>query len=327
MYTTSLQSRILVHEHDPTALEAIKSFCEDNQLIGLVDKSASLHDLLKRNINLGAIFISDHSGHLSDEVIDLCVEAHRLRQEVPIFLRTLKEGMTTSNLPLRAHHIFASLYQLDNMAALKELIQHYIFNRQYPNNLVHGIQTISTGAIESMMQGVSISVETPCLVNDHLIYGELSSLIPLESSWCKGHMMIQVEQDGLLQLIRAGKANGACIDEGNINFREINNWLSETTNLIWGPLRTHFLSKGSGQGDISDVQIPIITNQRERYISFGSMTPQLVFKYILSDTDKRLDEVSLIQKFIFNISWMPDVVAGEQISIDKLIGNDDVELF
>jgi Chemotaxis phosphatase CheX len=327
MYNTSLESRVLVHENDQSILEQIKCFCKENRLIGLIDKSNNVLKFLKRNIDLGAIFISGRNGQIDNEIIDLCVEIHRLRQEVPIFLRTTEKGLCIADLPTRAQHVFAGIYQTENTEPLRELIQHYIFNRMYPNNLVNGIQTISKGAIEATMQGVSVDVESPYLVNDHLIYGELSSLIPLEGSWCKGHMMIQVDQDELIGLIRAGKANGVNTDNDGVNFRDINGWLSETTNLIWGTLRSKFLSIRTDELGTSDIQIPIITNQRERYINFGSTTPHLVFKFILSDADGKLDDVCLFQKFIFNIRWIPDVVAGEEITMEELIGDEDVELF
>jgi hypothetical protein len=58
------------------------------------------------------------------------------------------------------------------------------------------------------------------------------SLIPLESSWCRGYMMLQTEEEPILGMLNSDPL----FPESN--FRDVNALLGEITNLIWGHSRT-----------------------------------------------------------------------------------------
>jgi hypothetical protein len=45
-----------------------------------------------------------------------------------------------------------------------------------------------------------VLAEAPTIVRDRLIYGEVYSLIPLEAAWCRGYMMLQIEERSLRRL-------------------------------------------------------------------------------------------------------------------------------
>ncbi|MGE6057354.1 hypothetical protein ACQJ2V_28405, partial [Klebsiella variicola subsp. variicola] len=75
-----------------------------------------------------------------------------------------------------------------------------IFSQQYPNALVRGIAEISRMVLESQFPGMQVEIEQPYLVRDRIIFGEVFTLIPLESSWCRGYMMLQAEQKTLQAL-------------------------------------------------------------------------------------------------------------------------------
>ena len=73
-------------------------------------------------------------------------------------------------------------------------------------------------------------------MRDRIIYGELFSLIPLESNWCRGYMMLQTEEGPLVQFVEDDKTHIGVNEE--VNFRDINQVLGEVTNLVWGHSRT-----------------------------------------------------------------------------------------
>lgn len=313
MIDANVVSYIIVHDKDIEAQSAIKSFCQKNKLIDIKGSRSNFIDLLGKNINLGAIFISENPDD-GGEGVELGQSIHLLRPEVPIFLRTLN-AQNAANISEESRSAFAGIYQLDNIMELQKYIDRYIFSDDYPNHLIRTIQTHTIEAIESQLVGFSVSTESPCIVNDRLIYGDLHSAIPLESNWCKGHMMVQVDQDDLGLLLKKGRTVLGFM--GHVEFRDINTWLAETTNLIWGSLKSRLLSAVKSDGPISDVQLPVITNQREKYISFGTERPHLSIKYILTDTSGELENVHMYQKLIFNITWAPELATEEQIVLEK----------
>ena len=49
-----------------------------------------------------------------------------------------------------------------------------------------------------MFPYAQVRSESPYVVHDRIIFGEVSTLIPIESSWCRGYMMLQTEEIALL---------------------------------------------------------------------------------------------------------------------------------
>ena len=52
------------------------------------------------------------------------------------------------------------------------------------------------------------------------------------------------------------------------------------------------------------VQVPLIVNHKQRYISFGSDNPQLCFLYTLTDDSGAT--IRIYQRFVFNLAWSPE---------------------
>jgi len=321
MQANTVVSYILFHDENTSANNRIQAFCQDNRLIQLRESSSDLLDVLSRNINLGAIFLAEDSQYEQGNGLELARLIHQSRPEVPIFLRTA--GIKgKADLPCELQHCIAGVYHLDRLSDLEVLIDKHIFSDDYPNHLVNAIQTLSTEVIESQLQGMSVEVDSPKLVNDRLIHGDLHSIISLESNWCKGHMMVEVNQDELGQLIRFDKTFLGSSDSSD--FRDINAWLGEMTNLIWGVLKSKVLSQASAGQPISDVQLPIITNHRERYITFGTTRPHLCIKYTFRDNSGVLPDTTLFQRFIFSVTWLPNFAIEQQI---VLTDDDDCDFF
>src|SRR3990167_6773398 len=95
---TKIVSKVLVHECDDDALNLLKEVCTENNLvglkvstgdntIGLKDASNEIDDVLRSNVDLGAIFLTECSDHRGVTGLQLCKRIHSTRPELPIFLR------------------------------------------------------------------------------------------------------------------------------------------------------------------------------------------------------------------------------------------------
>ena len=53
--------------------------------------------------------------------------------------------------------------------------------------------------------------------------------------------------------------------------------------------------------------MPIVINHEQKYISFGSLDPQLCIRYQLSDPRRPgLPPLVIVQRLIFNLLWSPE---------------------
>jgi hypothetical protein len=206
------------------------------------------------------------------------------------------------------------------MGALRKVIDEYIFCLMYPNALLRGIAEITTSVLSSQLKGFQISLDTPYIVRDRVIFGELFSLMPLESAWCRGYMMLQTEEDPLLELLVRENASDAAT-----NFRRVNDLLGEVTNLIWGAFKNRYIGDGKASNG-HQVQVPLLVNHKHKYISFGSENPQLCFRYTLTD-ESTTRSLTLYQRFAFNLAWSPDDFAEISQDVAGLVESGEMELF
>jgi hypothetical protein len=316
-----LSSKVLVLEDDPAAQDRIKAFCEDNHLVALKPHDDHVMTVLRSNVDLGAIFIGEHFGG-PGEGLPLARAIHGMRPELPLLLRrTDSEGL--HDLAATDRGLIRSAYTLDNLARLRSVLQKCIFSLVYPQALVRGIMELTVAALESQFVGVQIDASAPYVVRDRIIFGELFSLIPLESNWCRGYLLLQTQEQALLDFVRAEKT---LLPSEYDSFRDVNNLLGELTNLIWGTFKNRFVNDEAMGGHIT--QVPIIVNHLHRYISFGSEDPQLCFRYVLRDP-ARADAAQAVfdQRFIFNLHWMPDRFKENPGAVDALVRAGELELF
>lgn len=320
---TDIVSKVLVLETNATCLDTIKTFCDSNGLVGLKVHPDNVMAVLRSNLDLGAILLAETYIEDGEGGIELARKIHSLRPELPIFFR--REAI--DGLDGIAEHdrlLISASYTVESVNKLKAATEEFIFSRSYPNALLRGITEISIPALESQFKSLKVDVEAPYLVRDRLIFGEIFTLIPLESSWCRGYMMLQTEEESLMHLVKNGRTfvNPADASE----FRHLNGLLGEITNLIWGAIKNRYLS--SVRGDTYLSQVPIVVNNLHRYISFGSENPQLCFKYIISDRDDATVRPLVIQqKFIFNLSWSPEDFSENVTSADELVSSGELEFF
>jgi len=316
-------SKVLVLDSDADCFDRIKAFCDTNGLIGLKVQPDNVMAVLRSNLDLGAILLSEKYADNAQGGTGLARKIHAVRPELPIFLRR-EMADSLDDIVQRDRLLFSAAYTIDTISKLQTSIEEFIFSRSYPNALVRGITEIAIPALESQFKAMKVEVEAPYLVRDRLIFGEIFTLIPLESSWCRGYMMLQTEEDALMHLVKAGRT---FVDSKDAyDFRNLNGLLGEITNLIWGAIKNRYLS--SVREDVYLSQVPIIINNLHRYISFGSDNPQLCFKYTISDAnDASFRSLVIQQKFVFNLSWSPEDFSENVVSVDELVSSGELEFF
>ncbi|HEY6896138.1 MAG TPA: chemotaxis protein CheX [Rhodocyclaceae bacterium] len=314
-------SKVLVLDEAKNHAGVIKAFYEECCLVGIRphhNGAAGVMAILKSNVDLGGIMLYEHFG--GDKAgIAMAREIHQSRPELPIFLRRDAVG-SMAGLDERDAAMFRCAFTLADLAPLRASLEASIFSRVYPNDLVRGITEITRSALETLFRQCDVEVETPYLVKDRIIYGEVFSMIAIESHWCRGYMMLQAEEDAVLGLIGHEGGQGSA----GLSFRDLNGVLGEATNLVWGAFKNRYVNAGDGGQSPLQTQVPIMINHQRRYISFGSEDPQLCLKYVLREGNG--PAVPLYQRFVFNLNWSPDKFT-ENPSVESFVASGELEMF
>ena len=131
-----------------------------------------------------------------------------------------------------------------------------------------------------------------------------NSLIALESSWCRGYMMVQVRSGDMVSYIDNGKTRLAPTEVPGARYPNIG---ERTTNEIWEPSNGIIIGyaneANSGQPAYSGAAF---IDPDKRYISFGTTKPQLCYRYRIMDRDHVLDDLQIGLKLVFNLDWSPE---------------------
>ncbi|MBN8504933.1 MAG: chemotaxis protein CheX [Burkholderiales bacterium] len=314
--------KVLVLEGDPRHAEELRAFCEAQRLVALTVQPENLVQVLRSAIDLGALFLAEDYASHGRTGVALAQELHRIRPELPILLRRTPDALPLSSAQLRVlrHH-----YAPGDMDSLAMAVRESLFSLIYPEALVRGIAELTQSALMGQFRDISVSLESPCIVRDRLIFGEVYSLIPLEASWCRGYMMLQMESAGLQRLL--AHQLGEVEDFHRDSIRAINNVFAETTNLVWGAFKNRFIRYDEGTA-AKCTQVPIVINHTQRYISFGSEDPQLCFRYQLFDNAFEQGEpIVLHQRFVFNLNWSPELFRENEASVESMVASGELELF
>lgn len=312
-----LVSKVLILDDSAQHRDALREFCDANHLVGLKVRKSRLMSVLRTNIDLGAIFFSENYALTAEESAELAVRIHSVRPELPIILRR-ETAADFAGVPDSLRRATCAVYRAGDWTRLKEIVDHHIFSLYYPCELVRGISELTESVLAAQFPTLAVNWETPCVVRDRVIFGEVFSLIPLESNWCRGYMMLQTEEQGLLDYLlrHAGRTE--------VGFRDVNNLLAEITNLIWGGFKNRYI--GDGGAALRQVQVPLVVNHRHKYISFGSDNPQLCFLYTLRDEECG-QEIRIFQRFVFNLNWSPEDFKVVLHAGDSLVAAGELELF
>lgn len=330
---TQIVSKVLVHENNEEALALLKDICNDNHLVGLKvstgnntiglrDASNEINEVMQSNVDLGAVFLAEDEDQNGVSGVELCTKIHRTRPELPIFLRRSKSS-DTDDLPESVKDAIAGCYTIDEAEKLNEMVQSYVCSMYYPAELATGIIELSKTSFASIIPDIEVRCDLPYLVKDQIIFGELFSLIPLESDWCRGYMMLQTTENEVLDLIRSGASH---ITKAQPDSRDSNAILNEVTNLIWGSIRSRYFTNEANTDGLR-TQVPIIVNHQRKHISFGSTEPQLCFKFTLHDAKARFPDINIYQRLIFNLNWSPEKFEESEKAVDEFLDNGELEFF
>ncbi len=325
MTDTSFQavSKVIVYDCSTTHEGRIKQFCETHNLVAVKPQGKGILEVLKSYVDLGAIFLSEDLDGCEGGGLMLGHEIHRIRPELPIILRCNSDANEMAN-DKNISKVFCAIYNINDIDTLVQTLEEHIFCTHYPNNLVRGIEEITRGTLNDFFNNVDIDVATPYVVKDRIIFGELFSLIPVESSWCKGYMMLQIEEANIRDMVKLEKISGP--DNDLENFRIINDVLSEITNMTWGGIKNRFVSEDNPRSEIS-TQVPIIVNHKNKYITFGTNAPQLCFRYTLKNRSGNNKSFTLYHKFVFNLYWKPDRFSENEPSVNDLVNAGELDFF
>ncbi|OHX17007.1 chemotaxis protein CheX [Chromobacterium sphagni] len=317
-----LRTKVLVLDDSAVYSGSLKHFCHEHELICIRPQRAgadSVMSILRSNVDLGGIMLFEHYGGKL-QGLELARRIQAVRPELPIFYRR-EQSSSLAGLSERDALMFCCGYALSDLQMLRAALASSIFSRIYPNELVRGIAEMSKSALEMLFLRCEVAVQSPFLaVKDRIVYGEMFTLIAIESSWCRGYMMLQAEEAPLMGLLAPEAGQG-------MDFRQLNSALGEATNLIWGSFKNRYAGGANQQSASLLTQVPIIVNHQRRYISFGSDDPQLCIKYQLRDRERAdAPGVTLVQRFVFNLCWAPDEFQ-ENPSVESLVESGELELF
>jgi hypothetical protein len=314
-----LVSKVLVLEDTDGQMDELRDFCVQHGLVPLKVRKNRLMNVLRANIDLGAIFMPEDYGATLPESYQTAVGIHAVRPELPIVLRR-SSGTTLDDLPASIRGVFCAAYSKDEMDHLGKVIEEYIFTLYYPCDLVRGISEITEFVLASQFRDRLIVWDSPYIVRDRVIFGELFSLIPLESNWCRGYMMIQTEEQAILNVLEGGETVSA-----ELGFRRVNSLLGEITNMIWGSFKNRFI--GSESPTIHhQIEVPLVVNHKHKYVSFGTENPQLCFLFRVVDAQTG-EAIKFYQRFIFNLNWSPEDFREIGRDADSLVESGELELF
>jgi hypothetical protein len=289
-----LAAKVLLLEHDVGQYPRLLEFCESLGLVTVPCAAAAAMEALAQHKDLAGVLLAEDLPCEGPDSLGLAMALHRQRPELPIFLRRTSARPLSEDEARAATHPWPS----GDLELLSAHIHRSLFGLRYPTVLVQGILELTLNALRSMFPNAEVEHEPAYVVHDRIIYGQVSTLIPLESTWCRGFMMLQTEEGAL----RQGMAQGMGYEGvgGDLGFRELNNLLGETTNLIWGAFKNRYIPPQAFAN--RQTQVPIVINHEQKYISFGSQDPQLCIRYQLSDPRRpRQRPLIIVQRFIFNL--------------------------
>lgn len=324
METNNIVSKVLVHEDCGQSEGILKAFCQSHHLVGMKDSSKSLMDILHVHTDLGGAFLFEGKDKNGESGLDLGLKIKTIRPELPLFLR--REDLSTP-LPTEYEGVFAGCYTKDDMAALESIIDSHLFSTHYPMPLIRGIQELSNEAFHTTIRNMKVECDPPYMVKDQVIYGELFSLIPLESHWCRGFMMLQTTQKEIMTMIANGNTS-LCNEDPS--FRDVNHILNEITNMVWGGIKSRFfVNDGSGSLDEigNKIHVPILVNHERKFISFGTTEPHLCFRYTIQSEKDDSPPIEIYQKLIFNLNWQPELFKEAEQAVDDMVDAGELEFF
>ncbi|WP_028209900.1 chemotaxis protein CheX [Paraburkholderia mimosarum] len=293
-------SKLLLLESDTARAEAIAHIGAAHECACVPVRREALTAALKTHYDLGGVLLGEDFGGSREAAAAVAVALEAERPELPIVLRRASTGRV-DELPEPLRRVPCGSWFESEPEALSSALEAHVFSHDYPDPLVDGITDMTLGRLRGLFPDLELNWDTPGIVRDRIIFGEVLTLIPIETAWCRGWLLMQTEEMPLIELLppRAGR------DESS-DFRDVNGVLAELTNLVWGAFRNRYLGNARAADEAgwgrAQVQVPLLINHRRRYLSFGSDNPQLCIKYRLT-CPATGREVVIDQRFVFSLGW------------------------
>ena len=307
MNTNKPVSKVLLLENEPARAQALAQFGEAHHLAIVPVRHDALATALDTHYDLAGVLLGEDFGGSREAAAAVAAALEAQRPELPVVLRRasqLTPGVRGESLPEALHRVPRASWFEDDPQTLRAALDAHVFSQDYPDPLVDGITDMTLGRLRGLFPDLEVHWDTPEIVRDRIIFGEVLTLIPIETAWCRGWLLMQTGEAPLIDLLprhtgREGR------DEAN-DFRDVNGVLAELTNLVWGAFRNRYLGNGLAADEAgwgrAQVQVPLLINHRRRYLSFGSDNPQLCIKYRLT-CPRTGHEVMIDQRFVFSLGW------------------------
>ncbi|QGZ63761.1 chemotaxis protein CheX [Paraburkholderia acidisoli] len=293
-------SKLLLLESDEARAQAIARLCEQHHCVCVPVRRDALAAELKTHYDLGGVLLGEDFGGSHEAAAAVAVALQAERPELPIVLR-LSAGTNSDDLPETLRDASRASWCDADDASLLTALDAQVFSHDYPDPLVDGITDMTFGRLRGLFPDLDVNWDAPSVVRDRIIFGEVLTLIPIETMWCRGWLLMQTEEAPLIELLPARPGR----DESS-DFRDVNGVLGELTNLVWGAFRNRYLGNANGTSEAgttrAQVQVPLLINHRRHYLSFGSDNPQLCIKYRLTCPNTGR-EVVIDQRFVFSLGW------------------------
>lgn len=298
----TLPAKVLLLEHDADAYCELKAFCARLGLIAMPCTAAQAIGLLEQHKDLGGVMLAEDLPCEDGTTMQLARTLHRMRPELPIFLRRTEIRPLSDD----EQQAVAETWPTGDLTRLEAAVERYLFSLRYPPLLVDGLVEMTQSSISSMFPHAEVSCDPPYVVRDRIIFGQVSTLMPMESHWCRGFMMLQCDERDLRRSLKQGIAWEGT--GGDLGFRDLNHVMGELTNLIWGAFKNRYV-----RPDVPNplrVQVPIVINHEQKYISFGAEDAQLCLCWHLVDPRRPgMPALTIVQRLIFNLDWSPEAFA------------------
>lgn len=303
-----LQCKVLVYEpNDQKRKELIKTL--NGFGIDCIELSkANYKQQLEQQIDIAAIFLP--AAACADELANtISAEIDIERATLPVFLRYPENKVEENGF--QQHHIH---YQLEDNG-LEQPLTELVYKREFPAHFVEQVIRLAEDAVTHELMTVDVVKTNAALVTESILYGQVFSLIPIESPWYRGYLIIQTTEQDILDLIAQGKTQ---LESSQLDFRDVNIIVGESTNMVWGGMKRIYASNGNDLVNFM-MQIPLIINHKHKYISFGSTEPHLCLTLDVKDPDTG-KIIKVVERFVFHLDWQP------QFCTDNGAADDDGEI-
>lgn len=289
-----LTSKVLLLEPDASCSLSLMAFFKAQNLIAI--KTDSILEGLGEHKDLGAIFLSEDALQMAEAVEFV----YRYRRELLIFVRST--GKDSGSIAADLKKKVTAYYTIDALDSLAAPLRLHIFDKTYPDGFLQGLQCIALDVLAATINNMEFSVDGPYLVRDRLNFGDICCALPIESKWCRGYMSLEMDKIDASKLIAHGKTG---LDADDTDQRPYYQLVHELANMFWGRFKNRYVTHAKYVNTSHRSEVPIISDGSAKYLTFGSMMPQIYFKYLMHDPSQVIDRVAIHQKITFSLEWLP----------------------